>query len=137
MTPLALIFTLSSIGISETVYLIRKRIAAEAPVCPIGEGCETVLTSKYSKIFIIPNDVLGFLTYLIISTCSAFLVINVAPLYLWNLVIVTLVSIASLMSLIFTYIQWKIIKAWCFWCIMSAITIWLMAIILLASNINY
>ncbi|MEK7081962.1 MAG: vitamin K epoxide reductase family protein [Patescibacteria group bacterium] len=53
MTALALLFTLSAVGISETVYLIRKRLAAEKPICPIGENCALVLTSRWSKIFII------------------------------------------------------------------------------------
>lgn len=135
MTSFALLFTLSAIGISETVYLIRKRIAAEKPICPIGEGCITVLTSKYSKIFIIPNDVLGLLTYIVISFVAAFLVIGVEPLIFWNLALKILVAIASLASIFFTYLQWRVIRAWCFWCLMSAFTIWLMGIIILLSVI--
>ncbi|OGI71050.1 hypothetical protein A3B84_02500 [Candidatus Nomurabacteria bacterium RIFCSPHIGHO2_02_FULL_35_13] len=135
MTSLALLFTLSAIGISETVYLIRKRIVSEKPVCPIGSGCEIVLASKYNKIFIIPNDILGLLAYIIISIIAAFLVIEVAPIYFWGLLIKILISIASIMSFIFTYLQWRVIRAWCFWCLMSAFTIWLMGIIILASAV--
>ncbi len=133
MTALALIFTLAAIGISETVYLIRKRIASEKPVCILGEDCVTVLTSKYSRLFIIPNDVLGFLAYIVIATISAFLVIGVEPIYFWSLILKILVFVASLISLLFTYLQWRVIKAWCFWCLMSAFTIWLMGVIILAS----
>lgn len=133
MTPLALLFTLSAIGISETVYLIRKRIASEKPICPIGEGCAIVLTSKYSKMFIIPNDILGLLSYLMISFIAALLVIGVQPIFLWNFVLKILVAAASLVSIILTYLQWRIIRIWCFWCIMSAFTIWLMGIIILVS----
>lgn len=133
MTSVALIFTLSAIGISETVYLIRKRIALEQPICPIGGGCVTVLTSKYSKLFIIPNDVLGLLTYVAISFVAAFLVIETEPMSLWNFILVILVAIASLMSIFFTYLQWRVIKAWCFWCLMSAFTIWFMGIIIIVS----
>lgn len=135
MTSFALLFTLSAIGISETVYLIRKRIASEKPICPIGGGCTTVLTSKYSKMFIIPNDVLGLATYVVISFVAAFLVIGVEPMSLWNFALAFLVGIASLMSILFTYLQWRIIKAWCFWCLMSAFTIWLMGVIMLISVI--
>lgn len=133
MTSFALIFTLSSIGISEAIYLVRKRIASEKPICPIGEGCETVLTSKYNKIFFVHNDILGLLTYITISIISAFLVIGIAPIPLWSLLVKILIGIASIMSFIFTYLQWKVIRAWCFWCLMSAFTIWLMGIIILAS----
>ena len=133
MTTFALLFTLAAIGVSETIYLIRTRIATEKPICPLGGGCATVLSSKYNKIFIIPNDVLGLLTYVIIAFIAAFLVIEVPPMPLWSIIIKILVSIASLVSFIFTYLQWRVIRAWCFWCLMSAFTIWLMGIIILFS----
>lgn len=134
MTYFALLFTLSAIGISETVYLIHKRVASEKPLCPIGGGCTTVLTSKYSKMFFIPNDVLGLLAYIVISFMTAFLVIGAEPIFLWNAVLKILVTLASLMSVLFTYLQWRVIRAWCFWCLMSAFTIWLMEIIILVST---
>lgn len=135
MTSFALLFTLSAIGISETVYIIRKRIASEKPVCPIGDDCVTVLSSKYNHIFFIKNDVLGFLAYIVISCIAAFLVIGVEPLYLWNSLLVILVVAASVASLFFTYLQWRVIRAWCFWCVMSACTIWLMGVILVVQII--
>jgi uncharacterized membrane protein len=133
MTSFTLLFTLSAIGISETVYLIRKRIASEKPICPIGEGCTAVLTSKYSKLFIIPNDVLGLLAYIVIAFIAAFLVIGVQPLFVWDFSLKILVAVSSLISLFFTYLQWRVIRAWCFWCLMSAFTIWLMEIIIIVS----
>ena len=133
MTSFALLFTLSSIGISEAVYLIRKRIASEKPVCPIGGDCAAVLSSKYNKIFIIHNDILGLLIYIVISFIAAFLVIEIPPMPLWSLVIKILIGSASAMSFVFTYLQWQVIRAWCFWCLMSACTIWLMGIIILVS----
>jgi uncharacterized membrane protein len=135
MTAIALVFTLSAIGISETVYLIRKRIADEKPFCPIGGGCETVLTHKYSKLFIVPNDVLGLLSYIVISLAASFLVIGIQPVSLWDFIIKILVAIASIMSIFLTYLQWRVIRVWCFWCLMSAFTVWLMGITILISNI--
>lgn len=134
MTAIALIFTLSAIGISETVYLIRKREAHQSPVCPIGEGCEVVLTSKYSKTFFISNDVLGLMAYIAISIISAFVVLEIKEVLPWKELLNILVLVASLASIYFVYLQWKVIKAWCFWCLMSAFTIWLMGFILLVSN---
>lgn len=135
MTALALLFTLAAIGISETVYLIRKRIASEKPICPIGGGCEIVLKSKYSKIFLIPNDILGLMSYVVISIIAAFLVIEVVPMALWSALLKILVGMATLASFFFTYLQWRVIRVWCFWCLMSAFTIWLMAIILIVSSV--
>lgn len=134
MTAFALLFTLSAIGISETVYLIRKRIASERPVCVIGEDCTLVLTSAYSKIFLIPNDVLGLFFYITASVISGFLVVGVEPLVFWSVVFKLSVAGGALLSLFFTYLQWRVIRAWCFWCLMSACTIWLMGIIIIVSD---
>jgi len=134
MTALALIFTLSAIGISETMYLIRKRIASEKPICPIGDDCAVVLSSKYSKIFFLPNDVLGLLAYVAITVIAGFLVVEIGPLAFWKIILNISIVAMSLTSFFFTYLQWRVIRAWCFWCLMSASTIWLMAMILLISK---
>ena len=134
MTSYALLFTLSAIGISETVYLIRKRIASQKPMCPIGDNCALVLESKYNKIFIIPNDIFGLLFYIMASFFSAFLVIGVEPLVFWDFIFKFLVAFGAILSLFFTYLQWRVIRAWCFWCLMSAFTIWLMGIIIMSKG---
>lgn len=134
MTSEALVFTLSAIGISETVYLIKKRLLSEKPTCPIGEDCVKVLSSKYSTMFVVPNDMLGLLFYIVSSLIAAFLVIEVKPLFIWNSVINILVISGSALSIYFVYLQFKIIKAWCFWCLMSAFTIWFMGIVLLFNS---
>ncbi len=134
MTALALLFTLSAIGISETVYLIKKRMVHQAPVCPIGDGCEIVLTSKYSKIFLIPNDFLGLLAYIAIAFIAGLLVLGIEPIVLFVKILKILVTLASLASLFFVYLQWRVIRVWCFWCLMSACTIWLMGFILIVSK---
>lgn len=135
MTSYALLFTFSAIGISETVYLIRKRIAQDMPVCPIGESCALVLTSKYNKVFIVPNDILGLLFYITTSFISAFLVIGIEPLAFWDFIFKLSIAVGSLLSLFFTYLQWRVIHAWCFWCLMSAFTIWFMGVITSVSNL--
>ncbi len=128
MTAFALLFTLAAVGVAETVYLIRTRLAAERPVCIIGSDCGAVLTSKYNRLFFIHNDIAGLLFYLVAMLLTALLVENVGDQSL--LVFAFLLGTGSLMSLVFVYIQWRLLKAWCFWCLMSACTIWLMTFIL-------
>jgi len=134
MISYALLFTLSAIGISETAYLIRKRIASEKPICPIGDNCALVLTSKYNKIFSIPNDILGLLFYITASFIASFLVIGVEPLVLWSFIFKLSIALGSLLSLFLIYLQWRVIRAWCFWCLISAFTIWLMGIIIIVGS---
>ena len=134
MTAYALLFTLSAIGISETVYLIRKRRAGQRPVCVIGEQCHEVLESKYNKILgVVHNDILGLLLYFFISFITSFFVIGIEPLELWKRIAEISILLATLTSLFLIYIQWRVIKAWCFWCLMSAFTVFLMAGIILTT----
>lgn len=134
MTTFALLFTFSAIGISETVYLIKKRIHNEKPICPIGEGCEVVLTSKYSKFFLIPNDILGLLVYIAIAFVAGILVLEIEPITTWYTILKVLLLSAAVVSVFFTYLQKYVIKTWCFWCLMSACTIWFMGFIILLSS---
>ena len=129
----ALIFTLSCLGISETVYLIKKRLMLQKPICPIGEDCLIVLESKYNKIFFVPNDLLGLVFYVSCSLIASFLVIEVPPLDLWGTIIRVMIILGSLMSVYLTYLQFRVIKSLCFWCLMSAGTNWLMMIVILFS----
>ncbi|MEK7473303.1 MAG: vitamin K epoxide reductase family protein [Patescibacteria group bacterium] len=130
MSAFALLFTLAAIGISEVVYLIRTRRAAEQPVCLIGGQCAMVLTSKYNKLFGFHNDVAGLLFYIAASVLTALLVLEIGPEQLLVDVFALMLAVASLLSLLLVYIQWRVLKAWCFWCLMSAFTVWGMACIL-------
>lgn len=131
MTAQALLFTLACLGISEAVYLIRKRKAQEHTVCIIGEACEQVLESKYNKIFGLHNDILGLVFYILVSLITAFLALEIEPVKWWEVLAKILIFAGVLSSIFFTYLQWRVIKAWCFWCVMSAVTIFLMGIVAL------
>lgn len=131
MTLEVILFTLSCIGISETSYLIETRKKGEKPVCFVGEKCEEVLGSKYSKIILFHNDVWGLLFYIAVVVLTAFLVIGVEPAIWWQNLMNISVAVGVLFSLILIYLQWKVIRAWCFWCVLSALTVFGMGIILL------
>ena len=129
MTALALIFTLAAIGVAETRYLITKRLTGNKPVCFIGADCGKVLESKYNKILGIHNDLLGLVFYLVIGFLLAFLVLEIPLMLPLNLILLLLLIAGSLMSVYFTFLQALVIKTWCFWCVGSALTIWLMTLI--------
>lgn len=135
MTPHALLFTIAAVGIAETVYLIRTRLAHRAPVCPIGGGCATVLESKYNRMFGVHNDLLGLVFYVVVAVLLAFLVIGIGQLALWDVVVKIMITGGVLMSVVLLYLQARVIKAWCFWCIMSALTTFLMGLITLVSKL--
>lgn len=131
MTSLALLFTIAAIGISETIYLIKTRMRSEKPACLIGEQCAMVLASRYSRLFLLPNDVWGLLFYMVSALLAVFLMIGLEPAILWYMVLKIAIAAGSLFSLFLVYLQWRVIRAWCFWCLMSAFTVWLMGVILI------
>jgi len=129
MTALALIFTLAAIGIAETRYLITKRMEGNAPVCFIGQDCHKVLVSRYNKILGVHNDILGLLFYLSVGFITALIVLEVPTSLPLVLFLGVMLFVGSLMSIYFTYLQGVVLNSWCFWCLMSAMTIWLMTIV--------
>jgi uncharacterized membrane protein len=133
MTEFAILFTMAAIGVSETAYLVRQRIIAERPVCPMGGGCVTVLSSGYNRIFGVHNDLLGMVFYIAMCAVTAFLVIGVGPSLILTLSAALMLTGATIMSAYFFLLQWRVIKAWCFWCLMSAVTIVVMDAVILFS----
>lgn len=137
MVPQIIILTLAAIGIIETIYLIHKRVAHQVPICPIGTGCATVLESKYNKLFGVNNDVLGLLFYIIISFITVFLMIGIGPMAILGMLVKIIIGGGVIASLGLIFIQWQIVKAWCFWCIMSAITTFIMAAVILTNKLIF
>lgn len=136
MNLLSLFFTMAAIGIAETAYLIRERYASRKPICPIGGGCSQVLESRYNKTLGIYNDLLGLAFYVAMSVVAALLLLEVGASTLLNQAVAVSTGIALLMSARFFYLQWRVIHAWCFWCLLSALTILLMSLILLLSGFS-
>jgi uncharacterized membrane protein len=132
MTAYAILFTMAAIGVAETVYLIRTRWEADAQViCPIGGGCHAVLESKYNKLFGVHNDLLGFLFYASSAVLMSLVVIDVGPVEVFASIVAVMTLGAAVMSLRFVYLQWRVIKQWCFWCLMSAATVAVMLLTIL------
>lgn len=136
MTSHALLFTLAAIGISETTYLINKRHLGERPICPLNKSsCHKVLESQYNKTLWIHNDVLGLIFYITVSIFTSLIVIGIQPVNLLDIIVKLLIYTGALMSAYFTFLQWRVIKSWCTWCLMSALTVFLMAVIVLTSSL--
>ena len=112
------LIVLSLLGIVNTVYLIWKSRMKEPLVCPIGQDCNKVLDSKWNKIFFIKNDILGLLFYIGIITGAVLLLFNFDEIIKTILIFAS--GIAVLFSIFLVFIQAKIIKNYCFYCLISA-----------------
>jgi uncharacterized membrane protein len=120
MDPLLKItFAIIGLGIINTIYLSYHVIKGTPVYCLFlpPEWCEKVQHSKYSKTFGIPNPYLG------LGMLSVILVLLL--LYSQGTLSLVpamgLISFGFLFSLYFLYIQLFIIRAFCTWCVVSAI----------------
>lgn len=111
------LIVLSMLGIFDSGYLIKKRVKKQPLTCPINGGCEKVVESKWNAIFFIKNDIFGLIYYLLILFLALYLFFISEKL----LFLTKILSGASLLfSLVLVFIQAKIIKEYCFYCLISA-----------------
>lgn len=127
---LIIILLLSLFGVCETAYMMRTRLTKRPAVCPMGKeaSCSEVLESKYNTFFGIHNDFFGFAYYATVVLLSLFLNIGFGPANYIKALLILAITAGASMSIYLTYVQARILHAWCFWCLTSAATTWLLAI---------
>lgn len=116
---LTLILVFSAIGILDTLYLSYHSFTKTPAKCLFfpQEWCRKVQQSKYSRLFIIPNSYLGLSLYSAIFILTLLVskgMLSFAP-------VAALIGFGFLFSLLFMYLQAFVIKAFCTWCVLSAI----------------
>lgn len=114
------------IGVANGIYLSVLKLTNNSSMCIKGLGdCWTVNTSKYSEIFGIPISILGTLAYL---TLLVLVLLENKGGEFWkaNAIYfffgVTLVGAGY--SAYLTYLEADIIRAWCPFCVASALGMW-------------
>lgn len=111
---------LSFIGTLNTIYLSYHAFHKTPVKCLFfpAEWCKKVQFSKYSKILGVPNAYLGLLMYFAIFVLSILGLNNVENTLL---PIEILISAGFLFSIYFTVIQTFVLRAFCTWCVISAV----------------
>ncbi len=128
MKTYALILALEVAGALIALYLINKRKKSEKVVCVIGGKCGTVLESKYNRLFgVVHNDIMGLLYYLAMIASLNLIMYEVGPMEILLPAIKAMAALGAGMGVLFMFIQWRVLKAWCFWCILSNINTWIIA----------
>jgi len=131
--PKIIIAIFSTIGLVDTGSITLKNWGLFTSLsCPgIQNGCETVLNSPWGTLFEnnlinIPLSLAGFITYLLILVITIILSINlISPKERLNKLLWWLIFLISCASSTFSFLLINImflkIKAYCFFCILSAI----------------
>lgn len=131
MYPILFIILLSVIGVINTSYLSYHTIHKTLVKCIFfpPEWCEKVQKSKYSRTLGFPNSFAGFGMYFALFVLS-FLYFVGALQPLWPIQVIIWIGFAF--SMYFLFIQAFVIRAFCTWCVLSALEFSLLLIINLA-----
>lgn len=115
-----LLLLVAFLGFVDATYLTVKHYRGDTINCLLTSGCNTVTQSRYSEIFGVPVALLGSLYYLsVFLLCIAYFdrkqpkILALAATY-------TVVGLVA--SAYFVALQAFVIKAWCQYCLASAVT---------------
>jgi len=134
-----LIFTIIGlIGVANGIYLSVLKLTNNSSMCIKGLGdCWTVNTSKYSEIFGVPIAILGTLAYLALL---ALVILENKGNEFWKTNAIyfffgfTLIGAGY--SAYLTYLEADVIRAWCPFCVVSAIGMWILFITTIVRLVN-
>lgn len=117
---LAVVIVLALIGFADSTFLLAKRLSGGPIPCVLGfTGCDTVSKSPYSVLFGIPLSAYGMVFYLSIGILGL-LYLDTKNAFFARLIFpVTILGFLS--SAYFMYVQGFLIKAFCVYCILSAV----------------
>lgn len=126
MNTIAILYLCGVIGVADTLYLIYHKLKGTDVACPFfpKEWCRKVQYSKQSRTFGIPNSYLGFLMYAVILILAFGYSQGWAVSFWW---IQLIIGFGFLFSIYFTFVQAFILRAFCTWCVLSAINFTVMA----------
>jgi len=116
---IASLIVLAFIGIIDAGYLAWHSLTKKLLVCPLNGSCEAVIESKWSRTFGVKNEFLGILYY--ISVLIGAFIVAYYDIRLITLGLIVASSFALLFSVFLVYLQAKVIKQYCFYCMISAI----------------
>ena len=121
---------LSLVGLFISLYLLAYSVGLIPLLCGVG-SCETVQASAWAKQGGIPVPLIGVGGYLSLLMASMYgLQPGLQPARGAGLLMFVLAAIGFAYSGFLTYLEARVINAWCMWCVTSAI---LMTLIFLAS----
>ncbi len=112
----------SLIGLFVSTYLLITYVSGGPIVCGAAAGCEIVRASKWAYSFGLPRPLLGVVFYVGVIVLLA--IRAVMPtwqrVWMYRLTMVA-ASIGFIESAFLTFVQWWDIKAFCVWCLTSAV----------------
>ncbi|MEW6723247.1 MAG: vitamin K epoxide reductase family protein [Candidatus Micrarchaeota archaeon] len=119
---------LSAIGLLISLYILYTQRTGKTLRCIIGNSCDIVTKSPYSKTFGIENSVMGALFYAFMLAAFAIAIPMGVQVPFHALLVLSV--IASAFSLYLVYVQFLVLHQICDYCMLSAFINWAMTLII-------
>lgn len=118
---IALLIILAILGLLDSLYIFYKKQRKEKLVCFVGQDCNEVVNSQYSRIFKVPNEVLGIFFYLLVLGFAILVVLGTTELFGFSILLAihAVAFVAFLLSVYLTAIQMFVLKTWCEYCLVA------------------
>lgn len=128
-----LVFILSLLGLGVASFLFYEYNITGSIICPTGQGCDIVRASPYSSFFGISMPILGIVFYLVMAATA---VVRTQAFSSKIHVLQLLISALGVgFGIYLIYLEIFVIKAICFWCVLSfIISIAVLLSVILASK---
>ena len=123
--PVYAMLVLTIIGIADAAYVAHGNYTGAQLWCPILDGCNTVINSPYSRVFGMPMSYFGFVYYLFMFGLSARLVYEPFSSSL-RFRAILYAALGAISSVYFLYLQLGYIREVCSYCLISAVTSFLL-----------
>lgn len=116
------------LGLLAATVIYKEKRKKKKMICPLQANCDKVVHSTHSTTMGISNELLGIFYYVTIGALYALML--AWPQYFatagikYAMLLMTLGGVV--LSLYFVALQALVIRAWCFWCILSALASFLL-----------
>ncbi len=130
-----LLVACSILGIFDAGYITYTKVTGQLPPCHPPFACGVVLRSSWAYIGPVPLSVLGLSFYAVMFSLSAAAVLEVSKVTLGKHIfslpfLILMLGIGgAIFSLYLIFVMGVILKAWCFYCLISAINCMMIAIL--------
>jgi len=116
----AAVLAVGLIGFVNATFLTVKKFLGSPLTCYFFGGCDAVNASSYSYLFGLPLSLYGSVFYLLVVIAAALYLDKKLAVAIKALMI--LASMGFALSIYFLFLQQFVIKAYCFYCVVSAVS---------------
>ena len=114
----ALVALFALIGLADAAYLTAEHLSGNSVRCMVVSGCDEVLQSGYATVAGgVPVAAVGALAYFTVFSLATLAAFGYAGA---RRLLAPLVALMFLATLWFLYLQAFVIRAYCFYCLLSA-----------------